>query len=320
MASRYPGRIFHGVAIGQPWWRQVGSCAFAVVLALAGWCVQAIAEIRVTDDGGQTLTLARPAQRIISMAPHVTELLFAAGAGERIVGTIRYSDYPPAALRIARIGDSFALDSERVLSLKPDLIVVWLHGNSEGQLDQLRRLGIPVFSSEPRRLADIAVTLRTFGALAGTSATADVAAARFDQRAGALRSRYAGRATVRVFYQISERPLLTINGEHIIDDVIRACGGRNVFAELRTLTPMVSPEAVLAANPEAIVTSGAEAGNATGFATWARLPSLLATQRRNFVLLNSDTISRQSERILDGAQALCEALEGVRARRVSSRR
>lgn len=289
--------------------------AIAFCAPLAWMCGATAAEIRLADDGGQTIVLKQPAQRIISLAPHVTELLFAAGAGNRIVGTIRYSDYPPAALAIPRIGDSFVLDSERILSLKPDLIVVWLHGNSEGQLEQLRRLGLPVFSSEPRRLADISGTIRRFGILTGTEATAEPAAATFDQRVAALRARYAGRSAVPVFYQVSERPLLTINGEHLIDDVLRLCGGRNIFSELKSLTPMVSPEAVLAANPEAIVTSGGEPGNETGFATWARLPSLRATRRQNFVLLHSDTISRQSDRILDGAQTLCEQLERVRARR-----
>src|SRR5258705_5926317 len=145
-------------------------------------------EIRVVDDDRQAIVLKAPARRIISLAPHVTELLFAAGAGDRIVGTIRYSDYPPAALQVPRLGDSCNVDSERVLQLKPDLLVVWLHGNPEAQLDKLRRLGIPVFSSEPRTLADIASTIRRFGTLAGTSATADSAAAAFEARIAALRT------------------------------------------------------------------------------------------------------------------------------------
>lgn len=275
----------------------------------------AAAEIRVTDDAGQAIVLVQPAQRVVSLAPHVTELLFAAGAGSRIVGTIRYSDYPAAALAIPRVGDSFVLDTERILSLKSDLIIVWLHGNSAGQLEQLRRLGLPVFSSEPRQLADISGTMRRFGILTGTEDTAEPAAAAFDRRVAGLRARYAGRSAVPVFYQVSERPLLTINGKHIIDDVIRLCGGHNIFSGLSSLTPMVSPEAVLAANPEAIVTSGGETGNETGFTTWNRLPSLLATRRHNFVLLHSDTISRQSDRILEGAETLCEQLERVRSRR-----
>ena len=290
-----------------------------LVVGIAAACVLAAAvaaaEIRVVDDDGKAIVLRQPARRIISLAPHVTELLFAAGAGGALAGASRYSDYPPAALAVPRIGDSFALDAERILALMPDLVIVWLHGNPEGQLDQLRRLGLPVFSSEPRRLADIASTIRRFGALAGTEGAAEAAAAAFDRRVAALRARYAGRPPVPVFYQVSERPLLTINHRHIIDDVLRLCGGANVFAGLGALTPMVSPEAVLAANPEAIVTSGGETGNETGFALWSKLPSLLATRRGNFVMLHSDTISRQSDRILDGAAALCEQLEQVRARR-----
>ncbi len=290
-------------------------CVLALLFALASG--SAAADIRVDDDGGQTIVLRQPARRIISLAPHVTELLYTAGAGSLIVGTSRYSDYPPAALAIPRIGDSFALDTERILSLRPDLIVVWLHGNPEGQLEQLRRLGIPVFSSEPRRLADIAGTLRRLGKLAGTAATAEPAAAAFEARVEALRARYAARPPVRVFYQIAERPLLTINSRHLIDDVLGVCGGRNVFAGLPVLTPMVSPEAVMAADPEAIVTAGGEAGNETGFATWAKLPSMTATRRHNFVLLDSDTISRQSGRILEGATSLCGQLERIRSRRAS---
>lgn len=273
------------------------------------------AEIRVVDDGGNSIVLAQPARRIISLAPHVTELLFAAGAGDRIVGTTRYSDYPPAALNIARIGDSFAVDSERVLRLKPDLIVVWLHGNSDAQLEQLRRLGIPVFSSEPRRLSDIASTIRLFGRLTGNERVAEEAAKTFEQQVAALHSAYAERPPVTVFYQVAERPLLTINREHIIDDVLNLCGARNVFADLPALTPSINPEAVAARDPEAIVTSGGEPGNETGFALWSKMKSLRATRRHNYILLLSDLISRQSPRILEGARALCDEVDKVRARR-----
>lgn len=273
------------------------------------------AVIRVVDDDGKTIELAQAARRIISVAPHVTELLFAAGAGDRIIGTIAYSDFPPAALGIPRIGDSFIIDLERVVRLKPDLIIVWLHGNAEGQLEKLRRLGIPVFASEPRRLAEIASTLRRFGTLTGNEQRAETAAATFEQRVQALRVRYAGRPPVRVFYQVSERPLLTINGEHLISDVLAVCGATNVFADLKPLVPSINAEAVLKANPEAIIASSAEAGNENGFRTWSKFSTLQAARRKNFVLLHSDTISRQSDRILEGAGRLCEALERIRAAR-----
>jgi iron complex transport system substrate-binding protein len=296
----------------------VRSLAIACALAACSMDIlPASAAVSVTDDDGATIALAAPARRIISLAPHVTELLFAAGAGDRIVGTVRYSDHPPAASAIPRIGDSFNVDSERIVGLKPELMIVWLHGNPEAQLERLRRLGIPVFASEPRRLADIASTIRRFGQLAGTDAVAAQSARAFGEAIDALRTRYASRPAVRVFYQVAERPLLTVNGRHLIDDVIRLCGGVNDFAELRPLTPEVSAEAVLAADPEAIVTAGGEAGNATGFALWSRLTTMTAARRGNFILLHSDTISRQSDRILDGARELCAKLEEARARRRS---
>ena len=285
-------------------------CAAAIALAAS-----ARADIRVTDDAAEVIALTRPAARIISLAPHVTELLFAAGAGSHIVGATRYSDYPPAAQSIPRIGDSFVVDSERILALKPELIVVWLHGNSAAQLDQLRRLGIPVFSSEPRALGDISATIRRFGTLAGTESTAEPAAVAFDRRVAALRARYARRPPVRAFYQVAERPLLTINGKHLIDDVLRLCGATNVFGELPALTPSISAEAVAVRDPEAIITAGGEPGNEAGFALWTRLRTLTATRRGNFILLDSDMISRQSPRILDGAERLCDALENVRSKR-----
>ena len=287
-------------------------CASAIALAAS-----ARAGIRVTDDAAEVIALTRPAERIISLAPHVTELLFAAGAGSRIVGATRFSDYPPAAQSIPRIGDSFVVDNERIVALKPQLIVVWLHGNPEAQLEQLRRLGFPVFSSEPRALGEISSTIRRFGILAGTEATAEPAAAAFDRRVAALRERYARRPPVRVFYQVAERPLLTISGTHLIDDVLRLCGATNVFAEMPALTPSISAEAVAARDPEAIITASGEPGNEAGFALWARLRNLTATRRSNFILLDSDMISRQSPRILEGAERLCEALEKVRAKRPS---
>ena len=290
---------------------------FAWVLAAAAALggAAAAAEIRVTDDSGRSLTLQQPAQRIISLTPHMTELLFAAGAGGHIVGTVEYSNYPPAAQRITRIGDSAQLDLERILALRPDLVVVWQYGNAQRQLDKLLRLGIPVYYNEPRRLADIARAIEQLGRLAGTEAVALPAARAFVTRAAALRERYAGRAQVTLFFQIWDQPLMTISGAHLISDVIRLCGGRNVFAELPLLTPQVPTEAVLAADPEVIGGVTAEAGQAGNLAAWTQWPRLQAVARGNLFVIDSDLISRNTPRILEGAQQLCEHLAAARARR-----
>jgi len=288
---------------------------FALATTLVLCSATASAEIRLVDDNGQTVVLRQPAQRIVSLAPHVTELLYAAGAGERIVGAVEYSNYPEAAKKISRIGDNVQLDLERIVALEPDLIVVWLHGNAQRQLDKLKKLGIPVFYNEPHRLGDIARSLEQFGRLAGTEVVAARAASAFAAREAELRARYAGRAPVRVFYQIWQRPLMTVNGEHLISDVIRLCGGQNVFSDLKPLVPVVSIEAVLEADPEAIGTAIIDAKAQDGLEGWTKWPRLTATVHDNFFLIPTDLISRLAPRILEGAQQMCEHLDAARARR-----
>ncbi|MDE1182910.1 cobalamin-binding protein [Paraburkholderia sp.] len=276
------------------------------------------AAITVTDDTGATVTLAAPAQRVISLAPHVTELVYAAGGGSKLVGAVSYSDYPPEAKQVPRVGDNKALDLERIVALKPDLIVVWRHGNAQRQLDRLRELHVPLFFSEPHRLDDVAVSLTKLGALMGTSGVADNAAADYRARIAGLRARYAARPPVSVFYQVWDQPLMTLNGAHIVSDVIALCGGRNVFAQLTPLAPTVSTEAVLAANPQAIVTAsvGATKPDAPlpGLERWRAWPSLTAVARGNLFAIDGDLIDRASPRIVEGAKVLCEDLEGVRGR------
>jgi iron complex transport system substrate-binding protein len=288
-------------------------CTLVAVLALGS--AAAFGEISLADDSGRSVTLRQPAQRIISLAPHMTELLFAAGAGEHVVGTVEYSNFPAAALRIARIGDSAQLDLERIVALEPDLIVVWQNGNAQRQLDKLLRLGIPVFYNAPRRLSDIARAIEQLGRLAGTETIALPTARAFVAREAELRQRYAGRSLVTVFYQIWDKPLMTVNGDHLISDVIRLCGGQNVFAGLKLLTPEISTEAVLAADPEAIGGVTAEAGQAENLEGWKKWSRLKAAARDNLFVIPADLITRNTPRILDGAQHLCEQLDVARARR-----
>ncbi|MFM9967281.1 MAG: cobalamin-binding protein [Burkholderiales bacterium] len=284
----------------------------AALLFISNSC---FSQIRLTDDSGRVVTLAQPARRIVTLAPHIVELLFAAGAGERIVGAVEYSYFPEAAKRIPRIGDSAQLDLERIVALKPDLIVVWQHGNAQRQLDRLLNLGIPVYYNEPRSLSDIARSIEQFGRLSQTEAIALPAAREFEKREAELRARYSGRVKLRVFYQIWEKPLMTINGEHIISDMIRLCGGENVFANLQTLVPVVSTEAVLAANPEVIGGATAEVNTSGHLDNWKKWTRIDAVLRDNLFVIHSDLISRHTPRLLDGVQAMCEHIDAARARR-----
>lgn len=308
-------RVAHALAAARA--DGIVSSAFACVLlaaALGLFTEPARAGVQAIDDAGHTVTLAAPARRIVSLAPHLTELLFAAGAGAQVVGVDAWSDHPAAARSIARIGDSAQLDLERIVALKPDLIVVWHHGNSVRQLQRLATLGIPTYASEARKLADISSTLVRLGRLAGTDAAASVRAVRLDAEVAALRTRYAGRRAVRVFYQIWHRPLLTINGQHLINEALALCGATNVFAGLAPLTPQVSEEAVVQADPEAIVTGKVEPNGPDPLDTWRRLAGLRATRLGNLLVVDPDTLHRQSDRIVQGATELCVKLDAARAR------
>ncbi len=285
------------------------------ILALAALALHAQAAITVVDDDGNKVTLQKPAQRVVAMAPHVTELLFAAGGGAKIVGAVNYSDYPEAAKRIPQIGSNRQIDMERVIALKPDLIVVWMHGSSERQIEELRALGIPMFHSEPRKLDDIAASLQKMGKLMGTEAVADPAAAALLQQLTALRKQYANRPPVRMFYQVWDKPLYTLNGTHIVSDAIAVCGGVNIFASLKVTAPIVNVEAVLQADPEAIFSTGERSLDDGGVNLWKPYTNMTAVKRANLFRLDGNLLNRAGPRMVAGTAALCEKLELARQHR-----
>jgi iron complex transport system substrate-binding protein len=285
-----------------------------VVCALTAWTALAIFPAHAaTDARGRVLVLPQPAQRIISLAPSITELLFAAGAGDQVVGVSAYSDYPPPAQNRPIVGTSARLDVERILALRPDLVVAWRSGNPVQEVDRLKRLGITVFVVEPRRLADIPHLLRTLGELAGSSTAADAAAADFTRQIEALQARYAAREPVSVFFQIDENPLLTLNADHIVSDVLTVCGGRNVFSTQPLLVPRVGLEDVIRADPEAILIAMGDAGPV--IAGWRAHRTLRAVRNDHLFSLSPDLVSRQSPRLVAGARSICVFLEKVRQQR-----
>jgi iron complex transport system substrate-binding protein len=273
------------------------------------------AAVGVRDDAGAAVTLARPAQRIVSLAPHVTEMLYAAGAGDRLVGAVQFSDYPEAAKRLPRVGSYTAFDLEAILALRPDLVVGWQSGNPGHQLERLRKLGLPVFVSEPRRIPDIPDTIERLGVLAGSEAVARRAGAEFRANYRRLLETYSRRPAVAVFYQIWNQPVMTVGGEHPIDGVLRLCGARNVFSRLPALTPTVETEAVLAADPDAIIASGMNSERPPWLDDWRRWPQLRAVRYGNLFFIPPDLIQRPGPRILLGAAMICEAVERARANR-----
>ena len=291
----------------------------ALWLATAGqgaWS-QAIA---VRDDLGRRVELQGPVKRIVSLAPHATELLFAAGGGPRIVGVDRQSDYPAAARALPKVGDGLQIDIERILALKPDLLVLWSYGETPGgdqrlPLGVLRELGVAVYYSRPLQLNDIPEAIGRLGKLLGTSGEAEAAAGELRRRLRDLERRYAARRPVRVFYQLGSNPIYTVNGRSIISHALTLCGAVNVFAALPAAAPMVGTESVLVENPQAIIAGGAGAAGQALLASWKRYaPGLAAAALDNLWSVDADRMNRPGPRMIDETAKLCGDLDAARKR------
>jgi iron complex transport system substrate-binding protein len=286
------------------------------MLAALLFCAGAQAQVRVTDDYGREVRLAAPAQRAVTLAPHLTELMYAAGAGAKLAGAIDYSDYPPEARKLPRVGSEAAIDLEALVALSPDLVIAWPNAGSARAVERIAALGLPVFRSEPRELEDIARTLETLGRLAGTEAAARAAARAFRERTARLERTYGKRSQVRVFYQVWDRPLVTLTGAHVISKAMRLCGGENVFAGLPGIAPEIDREAVLRVDPEAIVASSPDGGWPSWLDDWKAFPALAAARQGNLYAIKPELLQRHTPRLLDGAEEMCRILEGVRQKRV----
>jgi iron complex transport system substrate-binding protein len=277
---------------------QRGLLSLWLAILLSAWLSEAIAAPEV------------PEPRIVSLAPHLTELAFDVGAGERIVATVEYSDYPQAARAIPRIGDAFLVDLERLIAIRPQLVLAWDTGTPVPTIERIRALGLRVEVFSTQRLQDVAAAIRRLGELAGTEAVANATALKFEDDMRALRVRYQDRAPIRVFLQINDRPLYTVNDQQIISEIAELCGGKNVFAHLNELAPTIGEEAVIAANPQAIVSTDDTVPDPR--ARWERWQHLAAVRAGNVFSLRSDDLARPTTRLAKGASAMCQVLDTAR--------
>lgn len=290
---------------------------YALVLVSGVWTAvlasPVATSVTVRDDGGREVQLSQPARRIISLAPFLTELVFAAGGGDLLVGVSAHSDYPEPATMLPRVGDAYGLDLERLVSLRPDLVLAWASGNGATQIERLRQLGLTVYVSEPQRLRDIESTLQRIGVLTARQPSAHASAAAFRSAIGVLRARYAGQPTVRVFYELWHQPWITVGGAHFISDVIALCGGYNVFADVNELAPVVDIEAIVARDPQVILV-GAEASRAdSARQRWQRWAHASAVRDGHVYVVPPELLQRQTTRVVEGATRACELI--ARARR-----
>jgi iron complex transport system substrate-binding protein len=289
--------------------------AIATTLTVLFVASSALPDLCVVDDSGARVCLNKPAQRIIALSPGATELIYAAGGGDSMVAAVSYCDYPEAAKSLPRVGSYNRFDQEAILAQKPDLLVAWIEGNPAEQLAKLKSLGLTIYYTQLNNFDDVSSSLERLGKLAGSDAQAKLAADKFRAGITALENRYSHSPPVTVFQQIWNKPLMTVNNKHIISEATRICGGINVFGNLPNLSARIDNEAVLAADPEAIIAGGMGEENRDWLDEWQRFSGLMAVRKNNLFFIPPSTIQRPTPRLLAGTTLLCQHLETARARR-----
>jgi len=283
----------------------------SLIFLAAGLAGNANANIDLLQANGETLTLSAPATRIITLAPNLAEFVFAAGAGGQLQAVVEYSDFPAAVLQIPRVGDAFRIDLERIIELRPDLVIAWKTGNPQAALQKLKQLGISVWQMEITHPGEIADAVEHISLAAGTQAHGQLVAQNLRNRLTRLVQQNSGKTPVEYFYQIAARPLYTVNGQHIISRSLQICGGHNVFAGLPTLAPQVSRESVILANPQVMIAPEIP-GEPPALNDWNEWPRLQAVQNKAMLYLPADDISRAAPRLLDSIELACQLLDEVR--------
>jgi iron complex transport system substrate-binding protein len=295
------------VSIAQMMTRVVTLIAVAFTLMLAAmFASDASAEISLSDDLGEQVVLRKPATRVISLAPHITELIYSLGAEKQLVGTVKYSDHPPEASSLPRIGDAFSLNIESVLALKPDLIIAWHTGGNNRPIERLRSLGIPVYTNEAKRLVGIGKAIRDIATMLGIEQRGVELQREFT--ASLEKSRVIEQRSPVIFFQISDQELYTVSSEHLIGQAINHCGGQNLFSDISPNVSQVNQEMILANQPDVIVVTQ-RPGNESA---WVKIWRGFDGTHYRVDTIDPDLISRPSLRMMDGIAAICKIVSAAR--------
>jgi len=247
---------------------------------------------------------AKPSPRIVALAPHLVEMLFTIGAGQHIVGTVDYADYPAEAKTIERVGGSYGIQIEKILALKPDLVFVWQSGNKTADIEQLERLGLKVIKSTPQDIEDVAKE--------GYERSANEQADKFLAKLAMLKAKYQHKKTVRAFYQLWSEPMMTVNKETKIHQLMSICQAQNVFADNPTQYPQISIENVMVASPELIIIPDEASVTPQPDIQWQNWPEIPAVKHNQFIHVNADLLHRFSTRMLLGVERMCLKLDAFR--------
>ena len=256
-------------------------------------------------------------QRIITLSPHLAEMVDAAGAADRLIGVSAFSNYPNKVKNLPITSDARSIDIERISTLKPDLILYWENGTPATQVAIIKKVfgkSVQIRSVNPKTLSDIASDIDMIGAITGTEKIALKNSQKLRNDISELKSTYSKNKTskkVKVFYQVWAQPLMTINHDHLIGDIIQICGAEQLFAKEQLLTPTVSREAVIQANPDIIFTATDSSQGKMDWSMWKSIPNLNATKNNAFIEIDGDIISRPSPRALEGAKKMCQEIEKI---------
>lgn len=285
-----------------------------LLCTLLGMPLLALAAVCAEDGRGRQVCLPKPATRIATLSPGATELVFAAGAGDKVVAVVDHSDYPPEALDITLVGNHTRIDLEALLALEPDLVITWVTGNPPAQIEMLQALGLPTFAIEPRTFEGVSSVIERLSVLAATENKGYSEAERFRKGIAAISRQYQNAEPVPVFYQVWETPLMTINNEHLIGKVLQLCGGNNVFGDMPRLVPRISAEVVLEADPDVILTGSVEGTEDDELDHWKNYPELSAIAKGNLFFVPASPISRPTPRLLEASKLICQKLDIARDR------
>ncbi len=287
-----------------------------LITAVSMFCVlcpaTANSNISEVDDLKREITLRAPAKRIVSLAPNITELLFHIGAGGNIVGVDEFSNYPHEAKSITRVNNHSRVNYELILSLQPDLVFAWSSGNGFEIVQRLSELELTVFVIEVTKLSHIPELLKKLGRLSDKTIESKRIAANFQKKLRYLNKTYEHKKKVKTFYQIWDDPIMTLNGEHLVSDVIRICGGVNIFATSSPLVPRVNIETIMKFDPEVILSSGTQERLGSWKKTWSRWRNITAVKGGHLYLIPPDLMQRPTYRTLDGASYMCKYLDRYR--------
>ena len=275
-------------------------------------------QVTVIDFKGRKVSLNSPAKRIVALAPHVVENVFSAGAGDKLVGVVSYSDFPEQATKLPIVGGYAKTNLEKILELQPDLVIAWESGNSDSSLERIQELGFPVYIDQPDKLDDVGKSIKDIGTLAGTSEVANKVANDYLKKVEIVRAKKLHQQPVSAFYQVWNSPLRTINGGHIISDAIELCGGVNIYANESAVAPVINIESILERNPESIIASGMSDSRPEWLDEWKEWPSLNAVKKDNLFFVDPDHIQRHTVRILFGIESICRQLDVARQKRINN--